>query len=61
MVGVGGIFDFNLLEPWVFPGRLIEVPVNADIAIHPVFPLGRSGIVESVSRFYSILPLSFSS
>ena len=38
MVGVGRILDLDLLEPGVLPGRLVEMAVDADIAVHAPKP-----------------------
>ncbi len=41
VVRVGGILEFDGFEPGIFPRRLVEVAVDADVAIHdwttPVF------------------------
>ena len=49
----GGILRFDSIEPWVFPGRLIEMPVNADAGFHecfsspPSLPTGRNTTAAS--------------
>jgi hypothetical protein len=32
--GIGRILELDLLQPWIFPGRLVEVTVYAYISVH---------------------------
>jgi hypothetical protein len=34
VIGIGGVLNFYLFEPGIFSRGLIEVPMNANIAVH---------------------------
>jgi hypothetical protein len=38
MIGIGRILHFHFFQPGIFPGRLVEVAVNADESFHGFSP-----------------------